>query len=219
MASEYTRSRCGKAVTGFVLVLALLAPGIATDHARAAASESRTDQMLALTNEARATHDKAALDLNAKLSRYATRHSRQMANAGTLFHTEDLADKLSGLDWSMGGENVGVGPSLTDLQDAFMGSRTTPPQHPPQRVRPRGDRDREVRRDTLGDGHLLRLAPPDLAVDARSPGEAGAPRRSWVTAARDQPACRRRAVGPRPRRPSERARDRRRGWSGRRRRR
>jgi uncharacterized protein YkwD len=124
MASEYTRSRCGKAVIGFVLVLALLAPGIATDHARAAASESRTDQMLALTNEARVTHDKAALDLNAKLSRYATRHSRQMANAGTLFHTEDLADKLSGLDWSMGGENVGVGPSLTDLQDAFMGSRT-----------------------------------------------------------------------------------------------
>jgi uncharacterized protein YkwD len=124
MASGYTRSRCGKAVIGFVLVLALLAPGIATDHARAAASESRTDQMLALTNEARATHGKAALGLNAKLSRYATRHSRQMANAGTLFHTEDLADKLSGLDWSMGGENVGVGPSLTDLQEAFMGSKT-----------------------------------------------------------------------------------------------
>lgn len=124
MASGYTRSRCGKAVIGFVLVLALFAPGIATDHARAAASESRTDQMLALTNGARATHDKAALGLNAKLSRYATRHSRQMANAGTLFHTEDLADKLSGLDWSMGGENVGVGPSLTDLQEAFMGSKT-----------------------------------------------------------------------------------------------
>lgn len=124
MTSEYTRSRCGKAVIGFVLVLALLAPGIATDHARAAASEARRDQMLVLTNEARATHDKAVLALNAKLSRYATRHSRQMANAGTLFHTEDLADKLSGLDWSMGGENVGVGPSLTDLQEAFMGSKT-----------------------------------------------------------------------------------------------
>jgi uncharacterized protein YkwD len=124
MASEYTRGRCGKAVTGFVLVLALLVSGIATDHARAAASESRQEQMLSLTNEARATHGKASLDLNAKLSRYATRHSRQMANAGTLFHTEDLADKLRGLDWSMGGENVGVGPSLTDLQDAFMGSKT-----------------------------------------------------------------------------------------------
>jgi uncharacterized protein YkwD len=124
MTSGYTRSRCGKAVIGFVLVLALLVPGIATDHARAAASESRRDQMLALTNEARATHGKAALGLNAKLSRFAIRHSRQMANAGTLFHSEDLADKLSGLDWSMGGENVGVGPSLTDLQEAFMGSKT-----------------------------------------------------------------------------------------------
>ena len=124
MTREHTKGRCGKAVAGFVLVLALLAPGIATDHARAAASQTRRDQMLALTNEARATHGKAVLDLNAKLSRYATRHSREMAHSGTLFHTEDLASKLNGLDWSMGGENVGVGPSLVDLQDAFMGSKT-----------------------------------------------------------------------------------------------
>jgi uncharacterized protein YkwD len=123
MTKGYAKSRCGKTVAGFLLVLALLAPGIATDHARAAASQARREQMLTLTNEARATHGKSALALNAKLSRYATRHSRQMANAGTLFHTEDLADKLNGLDWSMGGENVGVGPSLTDLQDAFMGSK------------------------------------------------------------------------------------------------
>ncbi|MGZ8620493.1 MAG: CAP domain-containing protein [Actinomycetota bacterium] len=123
MRKGHTRSRCGKAVVGFLLVLALLAPGIATDHARAAASQARREQMLALTNEARATHGKRALDLNAKLSRYATRHSQRMAEAGTLFHTEDLADKLNGLDWSMGGENVGVALSLTDLQDAFMGSK------------------------------------------------------------------------------------------------
>jgi uncharacterized protein YkwD len=123
MVEEHTKSRSGKAVAGFLLVLALLAPGIATDHARAAASQDRREQMLALTNEARATHGKPALDLNAKLSRYATKHSRHMADAGYLFHSEDLADKLNGLDWSMGGENVGVGSSLTDLQDAFMGSK------------------------------------------------------------------------------------------------
>ena len=122
MTRDHTKSRCGKSVAGFLLVLALLAPGIATDHARAAASPRR-EQMLAITNEARATHGKPVLDLNAKLSRYATRHSQKMAEAGSLFHTEDLADKLSGLDWSMGGENVGVAPSLSDLQDAFMGSK------------------------------------------------------------------------------------------------
>ncbi len=124
MTKGDAKSRCGRTVAGFLLVLALLAPGIATDHARAAASQARREQMLALTNEARATHGRQELDLDAKLSRYAARHSRQMAKAGTLFHTEDLADKLNGLDWSMGGENVGVGPSLTDLQGAFMGSKT-----------------------------------------------------------------------------------------------
>jgi uncharacterized protein YkwD len=46
-----------------------------------------------------------------------------MADAGYLFHSEDLAAELEGLDWSMGGENVGVGSSLTDLQDAFMHSK------------------------------------------------------------------------------------------------
>ena len=123
MVEERTKSRSGKAVAGFLLVLALLTSGIATDHARAAASQDRKEQMLALTNEARATHGKSALVLNAKLSRFATKHSRQMASEGYLFHTEDLAGKLAGLDWSMGGENVGVGSSLTDLQEAFMGSK------------------------------------------------------------------------------------------------
>jgi uncharacterized protein YkwD len=45
-----------------------------------------------------------------------------MAEAGYLFHTPDLAGKLRGLDWSLGGENVGVASSLTDLQEAFMAS-------------------------------------------------------------------------------------------------
>jgi len=116
-------SRCARTAAGFLLVLALLASGIATDHARAAASSDRREQMLSLTNEDRAEHGKKVLALNAKLSRYATKHSRAMAAAGYLFHSEDLADELDGLDWSMGGENVGVGSSLTDLQDAFMASK------------------------------------------------------------------------------------------------
>jgi uncharacterized protein YkwD len=123
MVRGLTRDRHGTAVVGSLLVLTLLFSGIATDHARAAASAKPRKQMLALTNGARSDHGRAALALNARLSRYATRHSRDMARAGYLFHTEDLADKLKGLDWSMGGENVGVGSSLTDLQDSFMASR------------------------------------------------------------------------------------------------
>jgi uncharacterized protein YkwD len=125
MAKDLARSRRGgMAAVGFLLAVTLLWSGIATDHARAASAASRKEQMLALTNGARADHGKKALAMDAKLSRYATKHSREMAHAGYLFHTDDLAGKLKGRDWSMGGENVGVGSSLTDLQAAFMASKT-----------------------------------------------------------------------------------------------
>ncbi len=122
MRNEQARSRIGNAVVGCFLVLALLVPGIATDHARAAATTRRVERMLAITNDDRVERDRRALALNARLSRYAKRHSRAMAEAGYLFHTQDLAGKLRGLDWSLGGENVGVASSLRDLQQAFMAS-------------------------------------------------------------------------------------------------
>ena len=122
MTEGRARSRGGKAVAGSLLVLALLFSGIATDHARAGASTTREERMLAITNRSRADNGRRALDLDARLSRYAKRHSRDMAEAGYLFHTEDLAGRLKDVDWSMGGENVGVGPSLRDVQGSFMGS-------------------------------------------------------------------------------------------------
>ena len=122
MRNEQVRSRSVNVAIGFLLVLALLAPGVATDHARAATGSNRVEQMLTITNEDRLHHDRRALRLNARLSRYAERHSRAMADAGYLFHTPDLADKLDGLNWSLGGENVGVGSSLADLEEAFMAS-------------------------------------------------------------------------------------------------
>ena len=125
MTEGHAWSRSGKAAAGsLLLVLALLFSGISTDHARAGASTKRLERMLTLTNQDRADHGKKALDLDAKLSRYAKRHSREMAEAGDLFHTEDLANKLKDVDWSIAGENVGVGASVSDLQDAFMGSKT-----------------------------------------------------------------------------------------------
>jgi len=122
MRNEQVRRRSGTAAAGLLLTLTLLVSGVATDHARATASTSRVERMLTITNEDRTARDRRALDLNARLSRYATRHSRAMADEGHLFHTPDLADKLQGLNWSLGGENVGVASSLADLQEAFMAS-------------------------------------------------------------------------------------------------
>lgn len=82
------------------------------------------DDLLALTNSDRATHGLTELRLAERLSRYATRHSRRMADLGYLFHSgdEQLREALGGSGWEVAGENVGVGGSLEELEDAFMGS-------------------------------------------------------------------------------------------------
>ena len=104
------------------LLIVLLAQGVSADRASASTDLRRRSYMLSLTNDDRAQHDKAVLRMNAVLSRYATHHSRQMATRGYLFHTADLSSKLKGLDWSIGGENVGVGSTLDGVEGGFMGS-------------------------------------------------------------------------------------------------
>jgi uncharacterized protein YkwD len=89
--------------------------------------ETRTElrrEFLHLTNADRTEHDRRELRLARVVSRYATRHSREMADAGRIFHSseEQLRHALAGTDWSFAGENVGVGASLESLEDAFMAS-------------------------------------------------------------------------------------------------
>src|SRR3989304_1939249 len=98
-----------------LVLVTLLWSGIATDPPRGGAAARHRSEMLQLTNEDRADKERAALELDRELSRYATKHSREMADAGYLFHSEDLAGALDGVEWSMGGGKVGVGSSLTDL--------------------------------------------------------------------------------------------------------
>jgi uncharacterized protein YkwD len=114
--------RRGPAGVALALFIVLLAQGVTADRASASSDHRRRAHMLSLTNDDRVQRDKATLKLNAALSRYAKRHSRQMATKGYLFHTADLASKLKGLDWSIGGENVGVGSTLDGLESAFMKS-------------------------------------------------------------------------------------------------
>jgi uncharacterized protein YkwD len=119
METVAIRGRRTLAVSLLVLA-AFLAQGVLASNASAATRHR--DAMLSLTNEDRASHHVHSLALDASLSKYARRHSRDMAEHGGLFHTADLAAKLKGLDWSIGGENVGVGSSLDGLEKAFMHS-------------------------------------------------------------------------------------------------
>ena len=109
------------AAVALLLVVAFFAQGFVAQHANAATR--RRSEVLSLTNTDRTEHDRRALSLNDRLSRYAKRHSRAMAKKGYLFHTPDLASKLDGVEWSIGGENVGVGSSLDGLEKAFMHSK------------------------------------------------------------------------------------------------
>ena len=94
-----------------------------TAVAQGSRAEMRAD-FLDLTNEDRVERDRRALRLARVLSRYATHHSRAMADRGFIFHSseDDLRAALAGIEWTVAGENVGVGDSLEDLQDAFMAS-------------------------------------------------------------------------------------------------
>jgi len=122
-ATVVTRGRRAAAVALLLLVVAFLGQGLSPRYASAATQHRQRDHMLTLTNQDRTERDKAALDLNARLSRYAKAHSRDMAAKGYLFHSTDLPARLKSVDWSIGGENVGVGSTLDGLESAFMRSK------------------------------------------------------------------------------------------------
>jgi len=137
MRSNRSR-RTGWAGVAVLMLLTFLSTGFTFAHTRADAAErtsppvavaqgTRTEMradFLDLTNEDRARHDREALRLARALSRYATHHSRAMADRGFLFHSseDDLRAALEGTEWAAAGENVGVGDSLDDLEAAFMAS-------------------------------------------------------------------------------------------------
>ena len=73
-------------------------------------------------NQDRANSQVGSLELDAQLSRYARGHSEQMASRGQLFHTANLPARLQGRQWHVAGENVGVGPAIDDVYQAFMSS-------------------------------------------------------------------------------------------------
>jgi uncharacterized protein YkwD len=79
--------------------------------------ERRFVQMINVTRSGAAL---PTLDMSDRLSDVARRHSRRMASAGELFHSD--LERLLGHGISLLGENVGYGGSLEQLRDAFMAS-------------------------------------------------------------------------------------------------
>ncbi len=117
-----TRSPRRRIVRAAVLTLALatLIGPLAANTA--AAANSREKELRTHINEVRDNRGARKLGMKRFLVRAARRHSRQMASTGQLVHSTDLASYAGRRDWNILGENIGYGPSVDVLHDAFMDS-------------------------------------------------------------------------------------------------
>lgn len=92
-----------------------LASGVA--HAQAAEESCFTSKI----NGARAAAGRASLAVHSELVTIARRHSKRMADSGTIFHNSNLAKEAPD-GWQSLGENVGMGPTCDAIHKAFMDS-------------------------------------------------------------------------------------------------
>ena len=94
---------------------------LGANTASASAGEGAT--VLRMINRSRVAHHLRPLRLRTSISDSARRHSRQMMNAGRLFHSAGLVHLL--LSTTMAtrwGEDVGCGSSIAGIDRAWMGS-------------------------------------------------------------------------------------------------
>ncbi len=106
-------------VLGLTLAITV-ALGALAPSARATWTPRR--DMLGWMNTARTGHGAVVLDRGWRIRELADAHSRQMADAGRIFHSGSLGSRLTFVSWTVAGENVGAGLSMRGLYDAFMDS-------------------------------------------------------------------------------------------------
>jgi hypothetical protein len=111
----------GRVVLALAFLSLLLRPAPAAAQTVLPGDES---QAFALVNATRANHALSPLTRSSTLDEIARQQSRRMVDAEGIFHNPDLAGALNaaGLDWIFTGENVGVGPGVVEIHDAFVAS-------------------------------------------------------------------------------------------------
>ena len=100
--------------------VALIASLLSASVGLAAASAGEETGFVDKVNEARTANGRALLQVHPVLADVARTHSNDMKSAGQLFHDPDLGSVIT--DWKVLAENVGVGPNVDSLFDAFMDS-------------------------------------------------------------------------------------------------
>lgn len=93
----------------------------AADQSEVAAAPSESAGFVASINNLRASQGLNALSVDGNLSDIAQSWANQMALEDGISHRADLRSGVTG-NWQTLGENVGVGPSVGSLMDAFIAS-------------------------------------------------------------------------------------------------
>jgi uncharacterized protein YkwD len=132
--STGTRVVTGLAVC--VLLASLLVALVAAPaHAQASAEEQ---QFMAVTNQARAAAGLPPLQDDQAAANVARSWAQSMASSGVLQHNPNLASQINSqvtTQWQRIGENIGYGPDVNSIQNAFLNS-------PPHKANILGDYNR-----------------------------------------------------------------------------
>ena len=113
---EGLRRRCGRVAAGFAAAVTLV-PALAQSS-----DASTSSSYFSVLNQERASHGVAPLGASDDLVRVAQSWADEMARTGVLRHNPNLESEVP--NWWSVGENVGVGPDLPDIEQAFWNSPT-----------------------------------------------------------------------------------------------
>jgi hypothetical protein len=108
---------------GISLLVVFLTAGLATPSANAAPADDEA-HFVALINDLRASKGVRPLQVHSHLVSVARNWAATMASAGSIWHNPNLrSDIEAGVpNWQVIGENVGVGPNVPVLHQAFIDS-------------------------------------------------------------------------------------------------
>ena len=96
---------------------------VAPSAAHADSTYTMESQFISKMNAARQSAGLRPYSVASDLTSIARQHSAQMAQRQSLYHNPNLTTQVQ--NWQAVGENVGEGPTVSDIHDAFMRS----PEH------------------------------------------------------------------------------------------
>lgn len=113
------RPRGRRLAAGVFAALALSAGAVALTPS-AALADGNGGSFLAHLNSLRAAHGLPGLAVAGDLTAIASAHSAQMAASATIYHNASLTSVVA--NWQTLGENVGMGPTVSAIDNAFDAS-------------------------------------------------------------------------------------------------